>query len=321
MKKISLIIDTDLCSDCDDVGAIQLACAYTLQHQADILGVVVNTTDPYVPGCIDAIRVYMGLPSFPIGTTRTPCGPGSAYTRHVYENFPHEAGLSASCPDAVTVYRRLLAAREQRDVVIVSIGFLTNLADLCNSSGDTISPLTGQELIAASVQSLLVMGGSYPSSPKDGYQPFSPRGEFNFAGNPKATREVVSCWPTPIVFVGFEAGATCITPVGGVRRYPENSPMKDAYIRWGAINGRSSWDLLSVMIAVEGSADFKLIRGTNVVHPTGANTFIPGKGTHRYVVKDKSDRYYAARISDLLATYSNKRIGIRKSSDRSTTML
>ena len=48
--------------------------------------------------------------------------------------------------------------------MLVSLGFLTNLADLLLSPPDTISPLTGHQLVQTKVAAVYVMGGVYPHS-------------------------------------------------------------------------------------------------------------------------------------------------------------
>ena len=48
--------------------------------------------------------------------------------------------------DPVTLYRRLLAESPDSSVVVVSVGFSTNLGRLLESRGDKYSPLDGIEL-------------------------------------------------------------------------------------------------------------------------------------------------------------------------------
>ena len=47
--------------------------------------------------------------------------------------------------------RRVLAAAEDHSVVISSVGFLTNLADLLASPPDATSHLSGQQLVRRKV--------------------------------------------------------------------------------------------------------------------------------------------------------------------------
>ena len=53
--------------------------------------------------------------------------------------------------DALTVLRESLAQAEDDSVVIVSLGFLHNIAQLLRSSPDNISDLSGSELVRKKV--------------------------------------------------------------------------------------------------------------------------------------------------------------------------
>ena len=48
--------------------------------------------------------------------------------------------------------------------MIVSLGFLHNMASLLASSGDDISDMSGHDLVRDKVASIFIMGGSYPRS-------------------------------------------------------------------------------------------------------------------------------------------------------------
>ena len=52
-------------------------------------------------------------------------------------------------PDAVEVYRKILAEADDKSIVISSIGFINNLANLLQSGPDQYSQLTGVELVDA----------------------------------------------------------------------------------------------------------------------------------------------------------------------------
>ena len=53
--------------------------------------------------------------------------------------------------EPLPVLRRTLAAANNHSVSYVSVGFLNNLAELLASPPDTISPLTGQQLVEQKV--------------------------------------------------------------------------------------------------------------------------------------------------------------------------
>ena len=68
-----------------------------------------------------------------------------------------------------------VAKAADNSVMISSIGFLSNLANLIISPLDSISPLSGVDLVAKKVRGVAVMGGGYLTHPEFG-------GEWNFAG-------------------------------------------------------------------------------------------------------------------------------------------
>ena len=57
--------------------------------------------------------------------------------------------LYKKVPDAVEVYRKILAEADDKSIVISSIGFINNLANLLQSDPDQYSQLTGVELVDA----------------------------------------------------------------------------------------------------------------------------------------------------------------------------
>ena len=63
-----VIFDTDMGSDCDDVGALALLHQYANEGKADILACIYSSGKiPYGAGVIDAINHYYHRPGIPIG--------------------------------------------------------------------------------------------------------------------------------------------------------------------------------------------------------------------------------------------------------------
>ena len=67
--------------------------------------------------------------------------------------YPKYLKFNFSVKEAVVVLRRSLQAAEDHSIVVVSLGFLNNLADLLLSPPDNISQLTGYQLVQNKVQS------------------------------------------------------------------------------------------------------------------------------------------------------------------------
>ena len=86
------------------------------------------------------------------GTGLTLAGnPPLTYVDSLVRHFPSPIRDSTQVPDAVEVYRRVLAASPPRSVVIASVGLQTNLELLLRSGPDDHSPLGGRELVKEKV--------------------------------------------------------------------------------------------------------------------------------------------------------------------------
>ena len=148
------------------------------------------------------------------------------------------------------LYRSTLAAAENSSINIISIGFLTNLADLLHSQPDTHSPLPGPDLISSKVRELVVMGGQYPSG-----------WEYNFGGaDPSSAAYVLEHWPrdVPVTFSGLELGADIWSGHTMRATAPYDSPVRAAY-EWymGRCNTvQRSWDPVTVLYGVLGMHGF-----------------------------------------------------------------
>ncbi len=67
-EPVNIILDTDMGSDCDDVGALALLHQYTDQGKVEIIGVMYSSGKvPYGAGVVEAINVYYGRPDIPVG--------------------------------------------------------------------------------------------------------------------------------------------------------------------------------------------------------------------------------------------------------------
>lgn len=295
---IRVVIDTDIQDDVDDVGALAVAHGLVTAGEAELIGIAVNTTSRWGAGAAAAVNTWYGRPEIPIGVRRplddgVSTDPARSYADVLAQQFPHPVGDGSDLPDAVALYRRLLAGAGEHSVTIVSIGFLTNLADLLSSRPDAFSDLSGTDLVAAKVDRLVVMGGTFPSGR-----------EFNFVGDVAATRAVIDGWPTPQVYLGFEAADTVMSGAGLTATAPETSPVRKAYeIHSGPGNPRNSWDPATVLYAVRGGGDLyrESEPGQLSVADDGSNIFTPHPdGRCRHLFRTASDESVAAALDALL---------------------
>ncbi|MBZ0304041.1 MAG: nucleoside hydrolase, partial [Anaerolineae bacterium] len=263
---VPVILDTDFAADVDDVGALAILHGMADQGEANILGVMLSSGGEYAARAVDAVNTYYGRPDVPIGITwRAAAYPSSRYTFDLAFDFPNDI---LGVPDAVALYRQILAQQPDHSVTIVSVGFLTNLGHLLETEADANSDLNGFDLVRDKVARLVVMGGHYPDSAShpDGV-------EYNFELDAEAAQAVVRDWPTPMIFSGFEIGVDIETGAVLQTETPADNPVRRAYQRFNGGQDRSSWDLTAVYFAVRGTGDiWKLCnQGTNRVDADGRN--------------------------------------------------
>ena len=205
---VALLVDTDMSTDVDDVGALCAAHALQTRGEATIVAVVHDAHCPRGVGAVSSINTHFGRAAIPVGAYTGNVGSEltSAYVDPIVERFPGPIRNASEAPPALTVYRRALAAAADSSVVVASIGFATNLLALLRSPADTISPLGGRALVAAKVRRLAWMGGRYGPGASD-----APEWNFGMA-DPQLgaiTNATLAAWPpaVPIVFLGWEVGS------------------------------------------------------------------------------------------------------------------
>jgi inosine-uridine nucleoside N-ribohydrolase len=276
-KPVSLIFDTDLGPDYDDVGAMALLHALADSGQVKLLATLSSNKDERVVPCIEVINTYFGRPDIPVGAPKSEGGVSLTASHRVKwtdvlpAKYPHRTACTSDAPAAVKVYRQILNRQPDKSVVICTAGFFTNLKDLLLSGADGDSPLTGKELVERKVKRLVSMAGLFPEGK-----------EFNVYCDAPAAAAVMNDWPTEIVLSGFEIGSVIFTGKQLVRMPVENSPVKDAYELSFAESdpeGRMSWDQTAALVAVRGYEPyFSSERGTMSVNAEGYNFWKPSAG-------------------------------------------
>ncbi len=291
-EAVPIILDTDVGIDIDDAGALAVLHTLADRGEATVLATVSNVYDPYALATIDAINTYYGRPDIPVGRNPNPehypvattyWRPDVPHFVKTMAEFPNDTDAASLTP-ALSVYRQALAAQPDGSVTVVSLGFMQNLADLMNSAPDAYSDLSGTELIRQKVDKLVVMGGFYPGH----------RGELYFSGgrdmDAVAAVQVVDGWPTRIVFSPGNDDV-CDTIENGAtlsEQTPATNPVRRGYELFnGPGQGRTSWDLCTVLYAVRGfaypedGAYFKLA-GTEerlTVSPEGVTAWVPAEAS------------------------------------------
>lgn len=284
-----IIFDTDFGGDADDLGALAMLHHFIDSKECELMAVMCWSTEKYAVSAIDAVNRYYKHPDIPIGARKDSIHVvKSQYSKAIADLFPHVLD-HALVPDAVQLYRRLLADSPDQSVVIVTVGPLKNIENLLKSEGDDISPLSGKELIEQKVSEFVMMGGKFPEG----------RWEWNFAGGmPGVTRYVLSQLEVPITFSGFELGVQ-IKSGKVFNQMDKNTPLYvgflyfSEYAPWmkmnfkGEILDNSTFDQTAVLYAVRnGSGIFwdKVSNGVCVPDEKGGNTWKESQAsTHSYL--------------------------------------
>lgn len=300
-----LILDTDMDSDCDDAAALALLHALADRGEVEPLAVMISGLDPWAAPCVQAIDAWYGRPDLPIGTARPPASrDASLYTRGVAERHPGRLASSADAPEAVSLYRRILAAQPDGSVTIASIGDLTNLARLLAAPADADGP-AGAELVRRKVKRWVCMGGNFIGDPpRDDLR----LGNRNFTVDPPASLAAVRGWPGAVVFAGREM---CSVPSGlkagaVLGSTPVGNPVRQAYELYfgGTAKDRHVADPVTVLFAVRGPGAWWEVSapGRMDLQPDMTFTWVDGPGgTQRYLRRlPGSDRAVEAAIDQLL---------------------
>merc|ERR1711970_1236550 len=134
--------------------------------EVDIIAIVHNTSYYTAIGAVSVVNHYYGRDNVLLGAFKGEFGEdlGGLYIDDLVDNWDSPVKNYDQVQDPVPVLRQALAQAEDQSVVISSIGFLTNLAQLLKSPSDDISPLSGYQLVSMKVKLVAVMGGIYPSS-------------------------------------------------------------------------------------------------------------------------------------------------------------
>lgn len=294
----SIILDTDIGPDYDDVGAMAVMHALADKGEVRPLAVISSNKNELVVPTIEILNTFFGRPELPTGA---PKGKGASFgatqkwPEMLVEKYPHQIAKTSDAPDAVATYRQVLAKQPDQSVTIVTIGFLTNLADLLNSGPDKNSPLPGSSLVRKKVKQLVAMAGGFPKG-----------WEYNVRVDSVASAKVFSEWPTEILFSGFEIGKEIRTGKKLIANASLKSPVKEVFAMAMPQSkededGRMSWDQTAVLVAVRGVQPYFGVKRGKITLDGGNNGWQDDPmGPHAYLVPAMPVEQVTALIEGLM---------------------
>ena len=299
-QPVSVIFDSDMGPDYDDVGAITLLHAFADEGKINILATIASTKYDNVAAVFNVFNTYFKRPNIPIGVPK-----GEAldlrdwqhWTDSIVVNYPHAINSNKDVTDAVALYRRILSIQPDKSVIIITVGFLTNLKNLLQSKPDMFSPLDGAALVKQKVKNLVSMGGRFPSG-----------SEFNINRDFVSSKYVYDNWPTPVLFSGFEIGEKIKCGLPLIHNDAiKNDPVKDVFsisIPLAAEDsaGRKSWDETAVLVGVLDYNKWYTVQQGKIIisDKDGSNTWIDDKTSNQFHLVEKASPLIVQKFIDSL---------------------
>ncbi len=305
-SQTKLILDTDFGGDADDLGALAMLHNFMNREECELLAVMVWNVEPYAVSAVDAVNRFYGNPQVKVGTRKDKGEPIDwNHSKVIADNFPFEL-TQESARESTKLYREILANSADGEIVIMTVGPLSNIQRLLQSGPDEFSNLDGKSLVEQKVKEFVIMGGQFPSG----------ESEWNFNGNMLGvTQFVVSNIEVPITFSGYEVGLD-IKSGEVFNNIDHNTPLYKAffhfskYCPWlndrfeGKIYDNSTYDQTAVLYAVRGGLGEyweRIEGGYCLPDEKGGNQWIEGpKTNHSYLKLLKSNEEMASIIEGFM---------------------
>ncbi len=276
---IPVIFDTDMGNDIDD--ALALAMLHGLQSRGEInlLAVTVTKDNPWAARFVSAVNMFYGRGGIPIGVVKNGVTKDEGnYTRKAIDGGRHK--WSDQTQDAVALLKKTLDGQPDGSVIVIQVGFSTNLARLLEEPG-------GRDLIAKKVKLLSLMAGDFTNQGP----------EYNVKMDVKSCQKLVKDWPAPAVWSGFEVGKTIKYPARSIDHdfaWAPKHPVVDGYKAYMKFPyDRETWDLTAVLYSLRPDAGYFGLSGPGnvVVDDKGFTKFEPSSGgRHRYLTVNDVQR-------------------------------
>lgn len=308
-----VIYDTDLCSSADDLFALEMFYRYEDEGRCRLLGVMVDREGERNAAFADVMNTYFGHGDVPVGLVRDGIKEPKVWIdyAHVADTkdgdgqpmFGRSIADYSALPDGWRLYRRLLAAQPDHSVSIVSVGFVTCLAQLLQSAPDSYSSLSGVELVRQKVKCIYLQGGVFGEAEEP---------DFNFAQGLTFAKTFFQKWPQEVdmVFLPMEAGQDVeYTPEQVIAdvSWTDAHPIKQVYMQCDCNTGQRMWDVMPVVQAVGGDALFSLSgRGTVTLTDQAETIFTPSAtGNCRYQLPGTKE--WAAQMLEKIRNVNKQR--------------
>lgn len=287
-QPVPIVFDTDMGNDVDDALALALLHTFETRGEAKILAVTITKDNRYAAPFVALFNRFYGRPNIPIGMVKDGVTKDDGkYLRTVLASF--DAPSRGAYPDAVELLRKTLAAQPDNSVVIVQVGFSTNLARLLQ---------TDRELVAKKVRLLCTMAGDFVET----------RPEFNVVKDVPSAQKVFDEWPGDVVSSGYEVGRAIRYPAKRIDSdfaWTLKSPLVEAYKAYRPMPyDEPLWDPSAALYAVRPDAGYYSLSpaGRIQVDAKGTTHFVSGEGSQHYLIVNDEQKARVLEAISLLAS-------------------
>ena len=288
-----VIFDTDMDTDCDDVGALAMLLEAHKQGMIELVGIISDSVCKFAAPCCEAISNFYGV-DVPIGAiyaddysdTENNINRFAAYRKHTVTCSDNGRGYNRifsekikktdlDYPSAAYVYRKILANAEDESVTVLCVGMLTAIYEALKSEPDSISCMTGVELFERKVKKVITMGN--PDKIDD----------FNWGMDAYASEKFFAMCPVPI-YISAE-GDDVITGDILTKTLHSDHLLRCAYETWLKKEncGRASWDLIASLFAINPDVKHLILSGNKEYRYSADDKKLfvidEGKGNHRTI--------------------------------------
>lgn len=305
---VKIIFDTDMLTDCDDTAALGILHKLADAGEVEILATMVTSSYPMSAPVVDVINTYYNRPYIPIGVPKNDSGvyrDNSSFLDSVAMEFPHRLRSNMEAPDAVALYRKILSEQKDSSIVILTVGYMSNLQSLLKSLPDSSSSLSGMDLVRKKVKLWVCMGGNFPVDDASD--------NVNFTRDPDAAVYTLTHWPGKILFAGREIGHTIF--VGDrLKETPLNNPVRRAYQLHRARAKNGHWnhhtaDPTAVLLAVRGISNYWTLSDYGYVDIKKNCSFVwkgHSEGYQQYIIQKMDRKELGEILEELMIMSPNK---------------
>ena len=287
-----VILDMDFSSDVDDACALRLAINADVVGEISLKAVTMSVKEPNDLNlkAADGILDYQHLKNVKLGYTESGVYDESPYWEvcSMYSDGQYEVDT------AVRTWRSVIAESD-RNVDIVTTGYLMNLEAFCKSQPDDISDMSGMEMLEEKVGNIYITGGTWTTGFDNNF--------YFFQETRQSMDWLLHNVTRPMFFITNDTGGPVIVGSRVTREYPDD-PVSKALLAFGTDSGRFGWDPMVMYICMSVDSIEQAEERGFAIMPVSLDFNVESGENHFYEV-EASNFYRLYRTNQDLEYYKN----------------